>query len=173
MTKEDKKIPQTIDPLANPTKEGSKNFINPYTIGLGAIVIGVVVALYVIGPIIANWNMKTAADSSQPALIQVTNESNIYTIENLVVNPAQTKGTRFLSVSFGFELGSNQLLDNFQKREAVIRDALITILSSKTIEQLSDAREKEIARHQIKKRISTLLDTEQLAGVYYTDFVLQ
>ena len=53
------------------------------------------------------------------------------------------------------------------------RDALITIMSSKTVAQLTDAKQKEIIRYQIKKRLSKLLDTEELAAVYYTDFVLQ
>jgi hypothetical protein len=30
-----------------------------------------------------------------------------------------------------------------------------------------------VARYQIKKRLSQLLDTQELAAVYYTDFVLQ
>ncbi|MEW5995435.1 MAG: flagellar basal body-associated FliL family protein, partial [Candidatus Zixiibacteriota bacterium] len=96
-----------------------------------------------------------------------------YTIQDIVINPAGTGGTRFLSVSFGFELGSTNLEADFVTREAAVRDALITILSSKTVAQLTDAREKEITRYQIKKRISDMLNTRELAGVYYTDFVLQ
>ena len=38
---------------------------------------------------------------------------------------------------------------------------------------LNDAKQKEVMRVQIRKRISQVLETEELAGVYYTDFVLQ
>ncbi|MFQ6008943.1 MAG: flagellar basal body-associated protein FliL, partial [Candidatus Zixiibacteriota bacterium] len=95
--------------------------------------------------------------------------STIYTIKDIVINPAGTGGTRFLSVSFAFELRAPELEKEFEAREPVIRDALITILSSKTVAQLTDPKEKEI----VAKRVSQLLRTEQLAGVYYTDFVLQ
>ena len=94
-------------------------------------------------------------------------------LENIVVNPAGTGGSRFLSVSFGFELESESTKAEFEERDAVIRDALITIMSSKTVAQLTDAKQKEIARFQIKKRVSQLLQSNELVGVYYTDFVLQ
>jgi flagellar FliL protein len=97
----------------------------------------------------------------------------VYTIEDIVVNPAGTGGARFLSVSFGFELNSPSLATQFEQREPLVRDALITILSSKTVAQLTDVKQKEIMRLQVKKRLTQLLQTEDLAAVYYTDFVLQ
>ena len=99
--------------------------------------------------------------------------SLVYAVKDIVVNPAGTGGTRFLSVSFGFELGSSELAGEFEARELMVRDALITILSSKTVAQLTDAKQKEIVRYQVKKRLETLLDTDEIDGVYYTDFVLQ
>ncbi|MDX9856340.1 MAG: flagellar basal body-associated FliL family protein [candidate division Zixibacteria bacterium] len=97
----------------------------------------------------------------------------MYAIDDIVVNPSGTGGSRFLSVSFGFELASSALASEFEVREPLVRDALITILSSKSVAQLTDAREKEIMRYQVKKRLEQLLKTDQLVGVYYTDFVLQ
>ena len=94
-------------------------------------------------------------------------------IKDIVINPAGTGGSRFLSVSFGFELESSELAAEFEHREPLVRDALITIMSSKTVAQLTDAKQKEIIRYQIKKRVSQLLNTDDLAAVYYTDFVLQ
>ena len=55
----------------------------------------------------------------------------------------------------------------------MVRDALITILSAKSVSQLTDPKQKEIVRYQIKKRVSQLMETDELAAVYYTDFVLQ
>jgi flagellar basal body-associated protein FliL len=55
----------------------------------------------------------------------------------------------------------------------LVRDALITILSAKTVAQLTDAKQKEIIRYQVKKRLEQLLSTNEIEGVYFTDFVLQ
>ncbi len=167
---------------------GRKKLIMFGLVGVGAIVIGVVLALFVLKPMMA----PSEGDGNTTA--QVENEQKeepkeekhrskdsqgeggealMYTINDIVINPAGTGGSRFLSVSFGFELESPRLLSEFKAREPMIRDALITILSSKTVAQLTDVRQKEIIRYQIKKRVGELMKTESLAGVYYTDFVLQ
>lgn len=100
-------------------------------------------------------------------------EETVYTVKDIIVNPAATGGSRFLSVSVSFDLGSADQVAEFKTKEPVIRDALITILASKTVGQLTDPREKEIIRVQIRKRVMQLMATEELAGVYFTDFVLQ
>ena len=78
-----------------------------------------------------------------------------------------------MSVSFGFELESEWAASEFETKESIVRDALITILSSKTVAQLTDSKQKEIVRYQIKKRLSQVMQTDELTGVYFTDFVLQ
>lgn len=174
---------------------GSKKLLLFGGIGVGAIVLGVVLAVFVIRPMTSGSGTggseqakATQAESSkhdakgkpeqhkpkkkkQSSHGQVT--SGIYAIKDIVINPAGTGGTRFLSVSFAFELESEELKAEFDAREAMIRDALITILSSRTVAQLTDPKQKEIVRYQIKKRVSDLMKTDELAGVYYTDFVLQ
>jgi flagellar protein FliL len=100
-------------------------------------------------------------------------ETHIFEVGDVIVNPAGTGGTRFLSASIGFEVEDVATMELFKARQPQIRDALITILGSKNIEQLTDMKQKEIARLQIKKRVIKLLDTEELVAVYFTDFVIQ
>jgi len=61
----------------------------------------------------------------------------------------------------------------FEQRQHLVRDALITILGAKTIEQLSEPKQKEITRFQIKKRVEQILKVDDLAAVYFTEFILQ
>ncbi|NMC44022.1 MAG: flagellar basal body-associated FliL family protein, partial [candidate division Zixibacteria bacterium] len=98
---------------------------------------------------------------------------NIYMINEIIVNPAGTGGTRYLSASVGFELGDAKAGDRFSEREAVIRDALITILSSQSIAELTDFRQRELLRKLIKQRAEKLMQTGDIAAVYFTEFVLQ
>lgn len=160
-------------------------------IGLGIIVVGVVLALFVVKPMLSSSegdkseqvvsgdnhqnseDAKTEAKPKKKRSSGTTSESVVYSIKDIVVNPAGTGGSRFLSVSFGFDLASQNLASEFEQREPVVRDALITILSSKTVAQLTDPKQKEIIRLQIKRRVGQLLNTDELNGVYYTDFVLQ
>jgi flagellar FliL protein len=186
----------TETPEAAATKKGGNKLILFGGIGLGAVIIGVVLTIFVVRPM-----MQPSADSGEATQAeqadshggeeeatgghgeeekseshggdQKKGEAIVYAIDDIVVNPANTGGSRFLSVSIGFELGSAKLASQFEGRELVVRDALITILSSKTVAQLTDAREKEVIRFQIMKRVSDLLGTDQVKGVYYKDFVLQ
>ena len=71
------------------------------------------------------------------------------------------------------ETGRICRIEELTRIPSEVQDALITILSSKTLAELTDAKQKEIMRLQIKKRLSLLLKTEDLTNVFYTDFVLQ
>ncbi len=175
---------------------GAKKLLIFGGLGVGAVAIGIALAVFVLKPMMSDSGAsesghkasnrggtsqeKGPAGESSGETVKPhqtsgheSEASSIYTIKDIVINPAGTGGTRFLSVSFAFELQSAALQQEFETREPVIRDALITILSSKTVAQLTDPKEKELVRCQIGKRVAELLRTEQLAGVYYTDFVLQ
>lgn len=195
----DKTQVQTADGTdAKPAKKSNKLILFG-GIGVGILVIGVVLAIFVLKPMMAGGGEEASADEKTEAKAESgekksehgeakkpekkaekaksghgeASESLVYSIKDIVVNPAGTAGSRFLSVSFGFELGSKELMTAFESREPIVRDVLITILSSKTLAELTDAKQKEIMRVQIRKRLSQVLETEELAGVYYTDFVLQ
>lgn len=189
MADEDKTIidggnPEGNDAPQKASKSGNKLILFG-GIGLGAIVIGIVLALFVIKPMLSDapaedesGNTEQVAQKKEVKKAKHYEngekaESIIYAIKNIVINPAGTGGSRFLSVSFGFQLESKQLEEEFTQKEPIIRDALITIMSSKTVAELTDSRQKEICRYQIKKRVSELMHTDELDGVYYTDFVLQ
>jgi len=185
----------TTTAAAATTKGGRKKLIVLGGVGLSAVVIGLAVALFVVKPMLSD----SSGDQTEEAYTEQSDEVSedvsghdapppkkkpkeshgtegealIYAIKDIVVNPAGTGGSRFLSVSFGFELDSPELEGEFAAKEPAVRDALITILSSKTVAQLTDAKQKEIVRYQIRKRVSTLMGTEKLIGVYFTDFVLQ
>ena len=173
-------------------KKGLSKLILFGGIGLGVVLVGVALALFVLKPMMTGGGEEsTSAEQTKSATEKHATkpepkkksskgdghgekaEALVYAIKDIVVNPAGTGGTRFLSVSFGFEFDSPELTAAIQERELAVRDALITILSSKTVTQLTDAKEKEIVRYQIKKRLEQLLNTDQITGVYYTDFVLQ
>lgn len=165
-------------------KKKSNKLIMFGGIGVGAIAIGIALALFVIKPMMSDAS-EGGDESAQveEASHEKKEDSHgkegkasqamIYSIKDIIVNPAGTGGSRFLSVSFGFELESASLEKEFEQKEAIIRDALITILASKTVSELTDPKQKEIVRYQIKKRVSHIMDSEAIAGVYYTDFVLQ
>lgn len=145
------------------------------------VVLVMIVAGYFVGTKFIGSSADTASSAStEKSGKQEDSDQDIdhtktqtVTIDDIIVNPSGTGGTRFLAASIGFEISSPKTVEIFEKRMPMVRDALITILGSKTIEQLSDPKEKEITRYQIKKRVEQLLSTDNLVAVYFTDFILQ
>jgi len=97
----------------------------------------------------------------------------LYEIDNIVVNPASTIGSRFLSCSIAFELTSPGDYSTLESNDIKIRDALITILSARTVDELSDARLREPLRKQIQAKINRIVEPVEVSAVYFKDFVLQ
>lgn len=193
MAIEEEKTVVAADAAATPPPKKNKKLFLYGGIGAGILIVGVALAVFVVRPMLD----KPAGDEAKGATAKVEKgkedkkeettskpkpkkaegkgEGNavVYAIKDIVVNPAGTSGSRFLSVSFGFELSSAAEEAEFESHEPLVRDVLITILSSKTMAELTDAKEKEIMRVQIKKRLQQLLNSEEPNAVYFTDFVLQ
>jgi flagellar FliL protein len=99
--------------------------------------------------------------------------SEYYNIESIVVNPAGTGGTRYLSCGISFEMAGAEDVKIFESKAAQVKDILITILSSKTVDELADIRQRNQMRRQILTIVNRFLAPTQAKAVYLTDFVLQ
>lgn len=99
--------------------------------------------------------------------------AEFYTIESIIVNPAGTAGTRYLSCSVSFELPSKDDLKAFEEKSVKIKDILITIFSSKTVGELADVKKRNSLRRQILEVVNKYAAPAHAEAVYLTDFVLQ
>ncbi len=195
--KDEKTTVATPEAQAAPAKKSNKKLFLFGGIGLGAVVIGAALMLFVFKPSASSGDNASGKKAEKAKVEQSAEktegghggakekkesgkhgegkggESLVYKVENIVVNPAGTGGSRFLSVSFGIDLKTEELLAEVESHAVQVRDALITVLSSKTVADLTDPKQKELMRLQIRKRLEQLLGSTDIAGVYYTDFVLQ
>jgi flagellar FliL protein len=101
------------------------------------------------------------------------NKAEVYLVSNLLVNPTGTAGTRYLSASVGIEVKSAAVVEKLRLRDLQVRDLLILVLSSRTVEELTDSRSREQMRKEILARLDQLLGGDQLSAVYFVDYVLQ
>ena len=97
----------------------------------------------------------------------------VYQIEDIIVNPAGTQGRRFLVVSLGFEVSEKKVLVALAERETQIRDAMITLLSSKNLEYLADVMNREPLREEIRSAANRFIDKGEVIRVYFIGYVLQ
>ncbi len=98
----------------------------------------------------------------------------IHLIENIIVNPAGTNGTRYLSTSVGLEVEKNpEATKIVEEKTPIIRDIMIAVLTSKTMEELSSSTGKESIRTEIQQKLEEVLAPYEIHRIYFVDYVLQ
>lgn len=136
------------------------------------VMVGVAWALvaFVLKPMIHPSDASAkAADAAEVA----SGPREIIRFEGIVVNPSGTGGSRFLSTTVALEVMGEDARIAVEEAEPMIKDALITHLSSQTIEELTDAHKRELMRAAILKRINPIIKPHKIKGIYFLDFVLQ
>jgi flagellar FliL protein len=94
-------------------------------------------------------------------------------IEDIVVNPAGSAGTRYLCTTVALESTKPTVAEEVTEREPQIRDTLIEILSRRSVEELSALSTREELRAEIKTAVNEMLVSGEVVGVYLSNFVLQ
>ena len=99
--------------------------------------------------------------------------SSVYTIENLVLNPAGSGGTRFLLLSIAFQMKDAAALESIKARDAELRDAVLVTLGAKSVEQLADMTARDSLRVELRNATAKALHTRGVKRVYFPQFVIQ
>ncbi len=97
----------------------------------------------------------------------------IYPMNVFIVNLMEPMGKRYLKVKVELELDSEKLLPEVEKRLPQLRDAILTMLSSKSYEDISDLSGKYQLRAEIIAMLNRFLKTGKINNVYFTEFVVQ
>ncbi len=97
----------------------------------------------------------------------------VYTLDNLVLNPAQSGGTRFLLLTISFEVKQADLVDAMKARDAELRDLVLVTVGNKTVEQLSDVASRDSLKVELKAAAAKLFKKKAIKRVYFPQFVIQ
>lgn len=93
-------------------------------------------------------------------------------IGNLVLNPAGSGGTRLLVAALSVE-ADDDARAALEIRDAEARDLLLTVLSSRTVDELSDVRLREEIREDLRSTLNALLGREGVHRIFLPQFVIQ
>ncbi len=96
-----------------------------------------------------------------------------FSLEPFVVNLMDSGGTKYLKVSIQIELSDPKLMEKAKGRTPQLRDAIITLITNKTSEELITAEGKIMLKDEIKQRANQILGEGTVLNVYLTDFVMQ
>ncbi|MEQ1857872.1 MAG: flagellar basal body-associated FliL family protein, partial [Longimicrobiales bacterium] len=96
----------------------------------------------------------------------------LHQIEDLVVNPAGSGGTRFLVAAVSLD-ADPEAQEELTARDSEARDLLLTVLASRTVEQLSEVSHREVLRTELKDVLNGMLGHEGVHRVFFPQFVIQ
>lgn len=168
-------------PMANGTNNEGKRRSPILMIALTAIVallVGAGAGALFGGPLLAERNGGAAAvaahavgeprEDAPPESPRV-----LHVVDNLVLNPAGSRGTRFLIATAAFEIRDEALVEVMERRDPEIRDLLVQTLAAKTVDELSDVEVRGSLRKEVGDAVGALLPRDALGRVYFPQFVIQ
>jgi flagellar FliL protein len=165
-----------VSELVEEPKQGKKMLIIAMTIGLS---VGALAGSLVVGPLLAESSGGDHAAEDCLAALEGGHGGlpeaplAVHSIENIVINPAQSAGTRFLMVSVGFGLKDAHGVESIALRDAELRDIIVRTLGSKTVEELSDMATRDTLKSEIRQKAVGLIGEAALLDVYLPQFVIQ
>jgi flagellar FliL protein len=145
-------------------KSGSKSLILIIVVLVVALVGGVAAYL-----LLFSGSHKPAAEVKKEEPKEV--KSSLVALDSFVLNLAE-RG-RFLKVTMQFELVDAANLPMVNDKTPQLRDAIITLVSSKSVESVSSPEGKFQLKDELLLRANQAMGKDVFKNLYFTEFVMQ
>ncbi len=99
--------------------------------------------------------------------------ATLHLLENLVVNPAESEGMRYLLISVAIEPQDPDLVEDIAAQDVAIRHVLLTFLGSKTVPELADIGERDALVEEMETLLAHELGEEMIHRIYLPQYVIQ
>jgi len=100
-------------------------------------------------------------------------EPSVHLLENLVLNPAGSGGSRFLLLSVAIETSTPTVTTDMTTRDAELRDIILTALGTKTVDQLTEMSTREGIKVEVQNAIVARFGKGSVKRLYFPQFVVQ
>lgn len=103
-------------------------------------------------------------------------KSTVYKLDNIIVNPADSEGQRFLMCTVAIESEDSKALDELRGHEIELRDKVVTLLSRQSMERLTSQVARDSLRNDLLSVIFPVLGAEGKGvtlKIYLPQFVVQ
>lgn len=116
---------------------------------------------------------KSKSDGDDTSSRKLSDIGILYPLDTFTVNLKSDAGRRYLKATISLELNGKELSIELDKKTAVIRDRIIRILTSKSVEEISSTKGKQKVSDQIVEILNSMLADGSIKGIYFTEFVVQ
>jgi len=124
--------------------------------------------------IISKFSEKEDAKTEEKSETDAASEAvTIYELDTFIVNLAGDSGNHYLKVKISLELDSEKAKTEVEKRLIPFRDSILTLLTSKTVEDVKSLEGKAQIRAEIMTMLNQYLKAGKISNVYFGDFIVQ
>ncbi|HUH42837.1 MAG: flagellar basal body-associated protein FliL [Sulfurimonas sp.] len=116
---------------------------------------------------------RSREDSDEMDTRKLSQIGILYPLDTFTVNLKSDAGRRYLKATISLELNGKELSMELDSKSPVIRDRIIRILSSKTLEEISSKKGKQKVSEQIMDTLNSMISDGNVKGIYFTEFVIQ
>ncbi len=117
-----------------------------------------------------------AARKVASATTQELEEMNVvYPLKSFIVNLADKKGVgkRYLKLTLEVEVGGEEQRALVNHKEPQLRDTILLLLSSRTIEEITSMEAKLELKQILLARMNRAIGKNVIQRLYFTEFVVQ
>jgi len=97
----------------------------------------------------------------------------VFPLEPFIVNIYDGQEVRYLKVKVEFEMSGPEVKPEVESRQAPLRDAILVLLTTKTLQEIQDLQGKNQLREEILASVNKILPPGKVTRIYFTDFVVQ
>ncbi|HEX6632048.1 MAG TPA: flagellar basal body-associated FliL family protein, partial [Gemmatimonadaceae bacterium] len=97
----------------------------------------------------------------------------VHLVENLVLNPARSGGSRFLLLSVGFAVKDDATAKTLADRDPELRDVIIRCFGAKTVDELVDVALRDSLKVELQQAVGERFGPATVSAVYFPQFVIQ
>ena len=98
---------------------------------------------------------------------------SVYPLEPFIVNIYDGQEIRYLKLKVEFEMANAEVKAELDGKVAPLRDAILILLTTKTMQEIQDLQGKNQLREQILGAVNKIIPPGKVTKVYFTDFVVQ
>ncbi len=135
-------------------------------IAVGILVLGAMAGVsYLVGSrlLAGGTRMPTSANG----------EAVLYHAGKYLTNLRDDGGRRYISVDITLELSHDRLARELDRRQAMLRDLIISVLRSKTYGELEGEGGMNTLSRELTDRVNALVESGRVSRIFFTDFVVQ
>ena len=156
-----------------PAKKSSRGMLIMMVVLLVPAIVGGYLAYSHFGQITEAVASTGAGSAEANSRDSVTTYGQFASINELLVNPKNSGGKRFLVVSLGVETKSTAVIGELEQKDVVVRDAILQLLSERTSDELAAIERRDSLKQQIIFRLNGILQEGDIDRLYFTQYLLQ